>query len=497
MDTTYRYSPRLRGIGLAIFGAVALVTFTFAIAVSGLTAGPIESRPAAAAPRTELLLPSSSFTMLLPIVYRSDPLPNPIFGVQMNVINATHGLPLVVEAHSNWARAAGVDWASVEAVQGVYNWGVLAQNETEWINASSNGLTVMLIVGHTPAWAQAYPGKACGPIRADKLAAFGNFLNALVRRYGKPPYNIRHLEIWNEPDVDPDLVPGESAFGCWGDQDDAYYGGGYFGQMLQAVYPRIKAADPRVLVQIGGLLLDCNPNNPPPGKDCKPSRFFEGIVRHSGGAYFDAVGVHGYDQYSGALGTYASPNWGSASTNTSGPTTGLEAKVQFVRGVMAAYGVTGKFVVNNESAIGLLAPNTNATYETTKAYYVARVYGAAVAEHLLANIWFSLDDDWNHQALLNSDYSPRQAYYAYKFSAEMLSNARYIQPLTGHAGVKGYVFDLRGHVLWLLWSQDGANHVLTLPSTPASIRDVDGTPLALNGNQLSLGPEPLYVEWSP
>ncbi|MEP7356329.1 MAG: hypothetical protein ABI847_03765, partial [Anaerolineales bacterium] len=206
---------------------------------------------------------------------------------------------------------------------------------------------------------------------------------------------------------------------------------------------------------------------------------------------------HGYDVYAGALGAYTSPNWGSASANTSGPTTGMQAKVDYVRGLMSAYGVSGKFVANNESAVGLFAASSDATYESTKAYYVAEVYAGAAAEHLLANIWYSLDDDWHHQALLNADYTPRPAYYAYQVSAQELAYARYVGPLTGFAGVKGYVFDVRGHALWVLWSQDAANHALSLPGTPAAIRTVYGASVAVNGNQLSAGPEPRYVEWAP
>ena len=101
-------------------------------------------------------------------------------------------------------RAGGVDWAAVEGTQGVYNWSALAANEAQWEAASANGLTALVIVGHTPAWAQAQPGKACGPIRPDKLAAFGNFLNALVQRYSQPPYRSKNWEIWNEPDIDSD-----------------------------------------------------------------------------------------------------------------------------------------------------------------------------------------------------------------------------------------------------------------------------------------------------
>jgi hypothetical protein len=352
------------------------------------------------------------------------------------------------------------------------------------------------MVRSTPPWAQAQPGYACGPVRPDKLAAFGNFLHALVARYSQAPYNIKYWEIGNEPDIDYRLVGGDSAIGCWGNQDDPYYGGGVYADMLKVVYPQIKSADPAAQVVVGGLLLDCDPNQPPAGKDCKPARFFEGVLRQGGGPYFDVVGVHAYDVFSGTLGAFDQPNWNTASTSTSGPTMAVAAKVNYVRGLMAAYGVTGKFVANNESGLGSYATTTNATYETTKAYYVAEVYGTALALHLPANLWYSLDDDWHHQALINPDLTARPAWVAYQFAAQQLGAVQFSQAVTGFPGVKGYMFNRPQDSLWLLWSQDGAVHSLTLPGTPASIHHVDSTALAVNGNQLSLGPEPLYVQWN-
>ena len=72
--------------------------------------------------------------------------------------------------------------------------------------------------------------------------------------------------------------------------------------------------------------------------------------------------------------------------------------------------------------------NTNDTFEATKAYYVAEDYAAAMTKNLLANIWFSLDDDWQHQSLLDSNYVPRPAYYAYKFAAEQALTPRAYRP---------------------------------------------------------------------
>jgi hypothetical protein len=41
----------------------------------------------------------------------------------------------------------------------------------------------------------------------------------------------------------------------WGDISDPYYGGRYYGEMLMAVAPAMRAADPQVVIWLGGLLL--------------------------------------------------------------------------------------------------------------------------------------------------------------------------------------------------------------------------------------------------
>lgn len=60
------------------------------------------------------------------------------------------------------------------------------------------------------------------------------------------------------------------------------------------------------------------------------------------------VSFHAYDCYTGALGCYANGNRASA-WNTAGPVS--IAKVGFVQGVLAACSVTGKFLMNIESAM--------------------------------------------------------------------------------------------------------------------------------------------------
>ncbi len=57
----------------------------------------------------------------------------------------------------------------------------------------------------------------------------------VVTRYSAAPYHVKVWEIWNEPDVAHQLVGLDSQFGCWGDQDDDYYGGGYYGDAKSSI----------------------------------------------------------------------------------------------------------------------------------------------------------------------------------------------------------------------------------------------------------------------
>ena len=132
-------------------------------------------------------------------------------------------------ANIYWIRRNGVLWSSVEPTEGARNWSALAGLGSELQNAPSKGVRVILIVRSTPQWARkiAGTGPYCGPIHPDKLVAFGSFMGELVARYSVPPYNVKYWELWNEPDIDPSYFPSDNLYGCWGDQNDTYYGGGY------------------------------------------------------------------------------------------------------------------------------------------------------------------------------------------------------------------------------------------------------------------------------
>jgi len=274
--------------------------------------------------------------------------------------------------------------------------------------------------------------------------------------------------------------------------------------MLKVVYPQVKAADPDAQVLVGGLLLDCDPANPPEspegsGKlaDCSSAKFIEGILRNGGGDYFDGISFHAYDYYFGGLGKYGNKGWRSA-WDTTGPV--VSAKANYLRSLLAQYGHPEKYLLNTEVAILCGSTGNESACQTEefariKANYLAEANAAAQAEGLQANIWYSLTG-WRASGLVNGNLKPLLAYQAYQASVIRLAKAIYSKDLTAFPNVKGFEFVRDGTLLWVLWSLDGEPHIVQLPTQPNAIYDVFGQLLPSDQN-LTITLDPLYIEWSP
>jgi hypothetical protein len=325
-------------------------------------------------------------------------------------------------------------------------------------------------------------------------------MRQLVARYSVAPYNVKYWEMGNEIDA-PYALPPSYAFGCWGEPSDPYYGGGQYGEMLKAIYPQMKASDPQAQVLVGGLLLDCDPRQPgacSTPDSAIPPRFLEGILRNPGASSaFDGVAFHAYDYYAGALGVYSNRNWASA-WNTTGPAS--LAKISFVKGVLAQYGASGKYLVNTESAILCNSQVTNLCnddFQTTKAYYVAQSYAVAIAERLRISVWYS-PLGGRGESLLAPDLSPLPAYTAYRFARSELRDATFSQnlPAQVQSTAAGYVLNRGDRLIWVLWSRDGVNHTITLPGVPIAIFDALGQSQSPSQSVVA-SIKPLYIEWNP
>jgi hypothetical protein len=420
-----------------------------------------------------------------------------IFGAELTSFLEGGGLKEVDEAGAYWVRRNAVLWAEAEPVQGQIDWSALSTMDEELKRAAEMNKEVILIVRSAPDWARQYPDSACGPIKRDAFPAFANFMRALVDRYSRAPYSVKYYEIGNEPDAHRGDVDVDWMFGCWGDVNLPYYGGEYYGEMLNVVYPSIKAANANAQVLTGGLLLDCDPRNPPKLstgqlKDCTSSTFLEGIIRATGGNAFDGVSFHSYDYYSGSLNAYRNENWNSA-WNTTGPA--LAAKVSYLKDLLNQYHLNNKYLMNTE--IALLCPSIDPcsqSYEDTKASLLVQSFAIGMAENLRSTVWYDVFGGWSNSGLLYRDHSPRPAYNAFAFMQKELADADVTQTINA-GSITGYEFNSSSRRVWLVWSADGATHKLDLPSQPSNIYGTQGTSLTI-ANSINVGPQPIFVEWS-
>ena len=471
--------------------------FLGSLAVSGLFLAVLHTRVQAISSQSPNRMENQENAIYLPFA-GSPRTMNTVFGMQMPEINDEHGLQQVLDAKSSWVRRSNLEWALVEQVEGQYDWDQsnIAALEEELIQASSNGMEVILVIHQTPVWAQKIPGYSCGPIKTEKITAFANFVFQAVSRYSAPPYDVKYWQIWNEPEADPAVVRPTSRLGCWGDPNDPFFGGGYYGEVVKEVYPKLKEANPTAKLVLGGLLLACSPDI----ISCpSPSiRFFEGILNRNGakdgGRYLDLIAFHSYDHYYGELGHYGNANWNS-SWDEEGPA--IASKAFFIRKVMRAYGVDLPLMVTEAA---LLCGKTGkediclkTEFEKTKAYYVAQLYGTSLAEGFETTVWYHILG-WRKSELLDKDLNPLLAFDAYKFAREELQNGTFQRRITDYKGLVVYEFNRSDRIIWLIWSQVGEKKI-NLPNTPLKIWDVYGNPIEKTGHDLIVTLKPLYLEW--
>ena len=454
-----------------------------------------------ASPTSAPTLEASAAAVLPP-----NPSPTPVlflgFGVETHYTDATM-VEMIRQAGVTLMRRNGLLWSLVEATEGERNWGAVYSLEQELQAFSAQGIQVILIVRSSPRWAQKVPGVYCGPVSPEKLDAFAVFMRDLVSRYSAPPYNVKYWELGNEPDIDPSLVQPDSVYGCWGNKDDEYYGGGYYAEMLRAVYPAIKAADPQAQVLTGGLLLDCDPTNPPEGQSCTSAKFLEGILRNNGGDYFDFVSFHGYPQYYKGYDTDSLyPSWDKRGGVVLG-------KAHFLREVLAKYGVNKPLILTEGS---MTCPTWNAEqcnppgedFYEAQADYVIQLNIKNWAAGLAATVWYQYEGPgWRYSSLLMDNRNPKPAYNALKFLTSEMSGMTFQRDRTDgtsdsdmYSGLRVYEFAGSGKHIWVVWSPDWQEKTMALPEGVLRIYNKYGIELQSADGRIVVT-SPIYIEISP
>lgn len=457
----------------------------------------------AGAPNMQAAANPTSISLFLPIMRKSAPLT--IFGADATPLSTSSGVNQLGATGATWTRANDILWSDVEAVKGTYDWSKVSGFEQALLLANNKYLTPIVNIKGIPVWAQSVSNNSCAPIKSDNLVDFGNFMNALVSRYSKTPFNVKYWELMNEADIDPTETNVNSLFGCWGDKNDPYFGGGYFAEMLKVAYPQMKAADPRSVVLAGGLMMDCGPNS----ASCPRLNFIDGILLNGGGAYMDALSFHVYEYYGNQLGYFGNAAWGSRYDKEQ---TTVAAKSIYLKNKLVQYNIPNLPLYVTEVALLCNPTNdpsvcTNSTFDETKSYYVARSAADAIQQGVKALVWYKVVtafdackgasiSSWCYTGLLSSNLTPRPPMQAFTVAYNAIASGQLVSSGQSQPGVVTHQFNRGNRKVWLMWSLDGTPQTVNLATMPVAIYDAVGVPLPLSTN-FSVDMKPVYVEWTP
>ena len=416
-----------------------------------------------------------------------------IVGVEISGGNVARVAERLNELRPAWVRYNGISWDQVEPRRGERRWAQLSGVEQELAAISATGASPMVIVRGAPGWAQAERGKVCGPVSSAALPAFASFMGELVARYSKPPYNVKHWEIGNEPDAPFDLLAGSEPFGCWGDTRQPDYNGDAYAAALKAIYPAMKAADPDANIVFGGLLLDCDPGLANQARPCGQGKFLDGVLAAGGGDYFDILAYHSYIYWGPVTQDWDQnfPNWKHRGSVMLG-------KLAFLQETLAKYGLK-KPVIMNEG--GMLCYRSDPScgpqgFYEAQANHAVRMYTRAWAAGLEGAIWYTFEGPgWQDGGMLDAAQQPRPAYRATLFLSRLLSGASYVEKVSD-GPLEGYRFQKGDTRYLVVWTNDGSARELPLPQGTRSLYSLVGEPRA-PGTALAVGFEPVIVESAP
>jgi hypothetical protein len=419
-----------------------------------------------------------------------------------------------VDLNIGWTRlnkTNGISWRKLQPNPGdEINWDLLADFEDQLRSLQAAGITPVISLNDSPHWAVDPNARSdgqptsCGPIHPDYFDEYADFLQKLIKRYKTPEFNVHNWEFGNEPDVDPDLLPINSVYGCWGDiSDKDYYGGKRYGEMLKYVSPKVKQVDPLAKVWVGGLLLSV-PETTNPGLG-KPERFLRGILESGAAPYFDVLPYHGHLLYYGKI--------KDSDTVLSGPWVawggGVVGKARYLRQIMNEYNVD-KPLVQGEIGIGCRSDYSYCQPEPSEEFFqfqadmLVRVAVRTISENIKGYSWYQINGNgWRNQGLLDFENNPRPSYGTYQQLIMQLDRARYLSAVDYGSDVEAYSFHQAPNKVHVVWAKDDTSVSILVPKSKfVDAYDRDGTqitnpPVDGNNYKFTAGFSPIYIIRKP
>jgi hypothetical protein len=245
---------------------------------------------------------------------------------------------------------------------------------------------------------------------------------------------VNYFEFFNEPDARP--APNNG--GRWGHNAAEY------AQMLQAVYPVVKAANPNAKVLFGGVAHDFFEETGGPFV----RSFINDVLEAGGGNFFDIMNFHQYTAFA--------PNW------TSGKGPGLIEKTAAIRQILAAHGLN-KPIFITEAGWHNNSNTSPASSDEEQKRHVVALYVQSMAANVDLLIWWPFIDigpTYQYDMGLITFPAPRQrkpAFYVFKTLIDEMRAAQFVRTLpaseTGNADLEVHHFtDSRnGQVLLVAW----------------------------------------------
>ncbi len=461
----------------------------------GSPPGPAGEAVALYSPATARATTALSETVLLPLVASNYEPPVPtVFGVQMygDLTLPSAGLTHTQDAKVYWVRWP-ISWSAIEPTDTVpanYNF---SRYDASILAASQNGLHLIATILSNPGWAASY---ANGPIDKVDIGEFTEFVGTIVERYdgdgwedapGSPV--VDYWEFYNEPDGGDELRA-RYGYSYWG------HFGAEYAQMLCAVYPVIKQANPRAQVALGGLAYDWFEDQDGP----YVREFLDDVLAAGGGDCFDLMNFHYYPLFE--------PVWAPY-----GP--GIGGKANYLRIKLAQFGFADKPIINTEAGWHSDDYYVSPSTPEIQARYVAKLFAQSIASGLELMIWWTWIDPggfYGANGLLTQDLQRKPSFYAYATAAQIMGRASFRRALSldelGDPAMEGYQLTMPdGRDLYVLWSNDEITRSVNLPLSQVRVTNLygdltvyvdDGEDGVEDGQcTLSVGPNPIYAEAVP
>lgn len=145
--------------------------------------------------------------------------------------------------------------------------------------AGQYGMEIIARLSNPPTWSRARGDEAGAFAPPDDLNDYGDFVEAVVRRYKG---RIQYYQIWNEPNIYPE----------WGERAVSPE---EYTELLKVGFRRVKEACPECVV-ISGALAQTIPLGP---RDLNDFIFLQRMYDAGAGDYFDVLAMQGYGLWSG------------------------------------------------------------------------------------------------------------------------------------------------------------------------------------------------------